>query len=241
MYSPEFMELSTCHIPSGRKFHSSRLGEDHQRKWYCGPWLGKGGFVCDSRKLSWTVWTLTNVFSYELVGYTDKIDDYLLAMGAPSAFLWVARSLFERFKVSTIGSDEIITFQWTFCKWYFPFTAMLMIDSFNFLLTVESWEREWKFHLGSEFKTFFGRNLGDSSQICNVSSQNVLRCEEQHLINEEWLVHTTFEFYHLGVLRTDKLLYKDDLIVTRFYERLFSLGDISKQPDSRWDAQLDSL
>ena len=110
---------------------------------------------------------------------------------------------------------------------------MLMIDSFNFLLTVESWEREWKFHLGSEFKTFFGRNLGDSSQICNVSSQNVLRCEEQHLINEEWLVHTTFEFYHLGVLRTDKLLYKDDLIVTRFYERLFSLGDISKQPDSR--------
>ena len=55
MYSPEFMELSTCHIPSGRKFHSSRLGEDHQRKWSCGPWLGKGGFVCDSKKLSWIV------------------------------------------------------------------------------------------------------------------------------------------------------------------------------------------
>ena len=48
-----------------------------------------------------------------------------------------------------------------------------------------------------------------------------------------WLVHTTFGFYNLGVLRTDKLLYKDDLIVTRFYERLFSLDHISKQPDSR--------
>ena len=176
---------------------------------------------------------MTNVFSYELIGYTDKIDDYLLAMGAPSAFLWLARSLFERFKVSRIKSDEIITFQWTFCEWYFPFRAMLMINSFNFLLTVESWEREWKFHLGSEFKTIFGRNLGESNLICNILHQNVLHCEEQHLRNEEWLVQTTFEFYHLGVLRTDKLLYKDDLIVTRFYERLFSLDDISKQPDSR--------
>ena len=176
---------------------------------------------------------MTIVFSYELVGYTDKIDDYLLAMGAPSAFLWLARSLFERFKVSKIESDEIITFQWTFCKCYLPFTAMTMIDSFNILLTVESWEREWKFQLGSEFKTTFGRNLGDSSQICNISNQNVLHCEERHLMKEEWVVHTTFEFYHLGVLRTDKLLYKDDLIVTRFYERLLSLDDISKQPDSR--------
>ena len=42
--------------------------------------------------------------------------------------------------------------------------------------------------------------------------------------------HTTFEFYKLGILRIHELPYKDNMIITKFYERLFSLKDIAKKP-----------
>ena len=58
----------------------------------------------------------SSIFSYELVGYTDNMDDYLLAMGAPSAFLWIGRLLVERFTIHKIGTDGVITFHWKFCE-----------------------------------------------------------------------------------------------------------------------------
>ena len=67
--------------------------------------------------------------------------------------------------------------------------------------TVEFVEREWKFRLGSEFTTTFGRNLGDSDQTCRMLSPNALRCEERHSEHKHWHVLTTFEFYQLGILR----------------------------------------
>ena len=58
----------------------------------------------------------SSLFSYELVGYTDNMDDYLLAMGAPTAFLWIGRLLVERFTIHKIGPDGVITFHWKFCE-----------------------------------------------------------------------------------------------------------------------------
>ena len=96
--------------------------------------------------------------------------------------------------------------------------------------TVEFVEREWKFHLGSEFKTTFGRNLGKSDQTCKKLRSNALRCEERHSEHKHWHVLTTFEFYQLGILRIHELLYKDNMVTTKFYERLFSLKDIARKP-----------
>ena len=58
----------------------------------------------------------SSFFSYELVGYTDKMDDYLLAMGARSWELWIGRLLVERFTIHKIGPDGVITFHWKFCE-----------------------------------------------------------------------------------------------------------------------------
>ena len=91
-------------------------------------------------------------------------------------------------------------------------------------------EREWKFHLGSEFTTTFGRNLGNSDQTCKMLRPNALRCEERHSKHKHWHVLTTFEFYQLGILRIHELPYKENMVTTKFYERLFSLKDIAKKP-----------
>ena len=98
------------------------------------------------------------------------------------------------------------------------------------LSTVEFVEREWKFHLGTEFTTTFGRNLGRSNQTCKMLRPNALRCEERHSEHRHWHVFTTFEFYELGILRIHELPYKDNMSITKFYERLFSLEDIAKKP-----------
>ena len=95
---------------------------------------------------------------------------------------------------------------------------------------VEFVEREWKFHLGKEFTTTFGRNLGNSDQTCKMLRPNALRCEERHSEHRHWHVFTTFEFYHLGILRIHELPYKENMIVTKFYERLLSLDDIETKP-----------
>ena len=54
--------------------------------------------------------------SYELVGYTDKMDDYLLAMGARSWELFIARLPVERFTIHKIDPNGVITFYWKFCE-----------------------------------------------------------------------------------------------------------------------------
>ena len=59
-------------------------------------------------------------------------------------------------------------------------------------------ERDWRFRLGEEFRTTFGRNLGNSLMTISLVEPNVLRCEEHHEERPEWRVKTTFEFYQLG-------------------------------------------
>lgn len=55
-------------------------------------------------------------FSYELVRYTDKHDEYLIAMGSPASLMWVARLLVERFTIHDVSDDGLITFYWKFRK-----------------------------------------------------------------------------------------------------------------------------
>ena len=63
---------------------------------------------------------------------------------------------------------------------------------------VDILERDWRFRLGEEFRTTFGRNLGNSLMTISVVGPNTLRCEEHHEERPEWRVTTTFEFYQLG-------------------------------------------
>ena len=65
-------------------------------------------------------------------------------------------------------------------------------------------ERKWKFKLGEEFTTTFGKDLGNSLMTCSEIRPNALQCEEHHEQHLSWRVTTTMEFYHLGVIR-DKI------------------------------------
>ena len=90
-------------------------------------------------------------------------------------------------------------------------------------------ERKWKFKLGEEFGTTFGKDLGDSVQTCDMIRLNAMRCEEQHEKHLSWRVITTFEFHHLGLIRTQELPYKDDLVVKKFYQRLLTPEELKQQ------------
>ena len=67
--------------------------------------------------------------------------------------------------------------------------------------SVEILERKWKFKLGEEFTTTFGKDLGNSLITCSKMPPNALRCEEHHEKHLSWRVITTFEFYDLGLIR----------------------------------------
>ena len=88
------------------------------------------------------------------------------------------------------------------------------------LFLVDILERDWRFRLGEEFRTTFGRNLGDSLMTIRLAGPNVLRCEEHHEERPEWRVTTTFEFYQLGIVRTYELPYENNLVAKKFYEKL---------------------
>ena len=90
-------------------------------------------------------------------------------------------------------------------------------------------ERKWKFKLGEEFATTFGKDLGDSVQTCDMIRLNAMRCEEQHEQHLSWRVITTFEFHNLGLIRTQELPYKDDLVVKKFYQRLLTQEESKQQ------------
>ena len=62
-------------------------------------------------------------------------------------------------------------------------------------------ERKWKFKLGEEFSTTFGKDLGNSLMTCGEVRPNALQCEEHHERHLSWRVITTFEFYDLGLIR----------------------------------------
>ena len=81
-------------------------------------------------------------------------------------------------------------------------------------------ERDWRFRLGEEFRTTFGRNLGDSLMTISLVDPNKLVCEEHHEERTEWRVITTFEFYQLGIVRTYELPYENDLVAKKYYERV---------------------
>ena len=85
---------------------------------------------------------------------------------------------------------------------------------------VDILERDWRFRLGEEFRTTFGRNLGDSLMTIRLAGPNVLRCEEHHEERPEWRVTTTFEFYQLGIVRTYELPYENNLVAKKFYEKV---------------------
>ena len=81
-------------------------------------------------------------------------------------------------------------------------------------------ERDWRFRLGEEFRTTFGRNLGDSLMTISLVDPNKLVCEEHHEERTEWRVITTFEFYQLGIVRTYELPYENNLVAKKYYERV---------------------
>lgn len=146
---------------------------------------------------------------YELVRYTDKHDEYLIAMGSPASLMWVARLLVERFTIHDVSDDGLITFYWKF---------------------LEIVEREWKFRLKSHFTTVYGRDNGKSNKTCLMTRPNTIQCEDRHITESDWRMTTTFDFYHLGIIRTHQLPYKNNLLVKKYYERLFNSEDVEMQP-----------
>ena len=91
-------------------------------------------------------------------------------------------------------------------------------------------EREWKFSLESAFTTVYGNDMGKSNKTCVQTRSNSIRCEDQHIRESEWQMTTTFDFYHLGIIRTHELPYKKNLVVKKFYEKLFNPEDVENEP-----------
>ena len=103
-----------------------------------------------------------------------------------------------------------------------------------FTSAVEILEREWKFRLNSHFTTIYGNDNGRSNKTCTMTRPNTIQCEDQHLTESEWRMTTIFDFYHLGIIRTHLLPYKNNLVVKKYYERLFSTKDTKSDPKTEY-------
>ena len=67
-----------------------------------------------------------------------------------------------------------------------------------------------------------------------MTRSNTIQCEDRHLTEPEWRMTTAFDFYHLGVIRTHQLPYKNNLVVKKYYERLFDPEDVEMQPKAEY-------
>ena len=67
-----------------------------------------------------------------------------------------------------------------------------------------------------------------------MTRPNTIQCEDEHVTESQWRMTTTFDFYHLGIIRTHQLPYKSNLVVKKYYERLLNPKNVEMKPTTEY-------